>query len=71
MTGDEFISQVPAKIEHQQFGYGELQLSETDGIKGAWYRHEGSKVSGSGFGKSWDEVYDKLSKFLKEEGLMK
>ena len=69
MTRQEFISKVPGSIEHKLYGHGKLIiLSDVDGIKGAWYRHENLVLTGKSFGQNWDDVYNKLSQYLKEEG---
>ena len=72
MTRDEFVSQLPPTIDHRLFGPGELRmLSDVDDMKGAWYYHENSSTRGAILGDSWEDVYHKLSRYLKQQGLIK
>ena len=48
-------------------GYGELRLSDLDGIKRAWYLYSNLEKTGKSFGETWEEVHNKLLIFLREQ----
>jgi hypothetical protein len=69
MTKAEFISSIPAKIDFGSWGTAELQvILETTFIKGATFQNRKGRPKGTSYGISWDEVYGKLSTYLKDHG---
>lgn len=73
MTKTEFLLQIPGVIEHQAWGYGELEIvSDNEQDKGVCYRHPHSNSASYGtYGRTWKEVYDSLHKHLIEMGHIK
>ena len=71
MSKTEFISKVPAIIQHEVHGIGKLNAhSYLEKNFTAWYQFE-SKVLGTCTGNDWSEVYDEMIKFLKKDGYLK
>ena len=68
MTKREFLGALPDFIEHKVHGYGELEIVSDDEIKTACYRHKSNLASGGNSGNSWEEVFLKISRFLKDIG---
>ena len=67
MSLEEFVSKLPTSIVHNQYGHGELKtLCYMKESCIAWYTHYGSRVTAVSFGKTWDEVYSDIQKFLSE-----
>lgn len=67
MTKVEFLSKVPDIINHSAHGYGVLEiLSDTQGEKGICYRHKDKVASGGNYASTWEELYIKVIKYLKE-----
>jgi hypothetical protein len=72
MTLDDFINQVPAAIEHPSWGHCELRIiNNTELIKGACYQDRNKRWIGVSRGDAWVDVYQQLSKFLEEQGIIK
>lgn len=70
MNKDEFLRSVPSYINHKS-GYAVLEIAQNSrGRKGVCYRHLDHTASGGTYGANWFEVYEKLIKYLKEEGYM-
>ena len=68
MSKTEFVSNVPAIIQHQVYGIGVLKVhSYLEKSMTVWYQFD-AKVAGTCIGNDWDEVYEELRKFLKKDG---
>lgn len=65
MTKDEFLLKVPGILNHRAHGYGELEIIyDTKTEKGTCYRHKNNLASGGNYAPSWNELYEKVMKYL-------
>lgn len=68
MTKAEFFSKIPSSINHPSWGYGNLEIVvDNKETKGVCYRHDNKLSSYGTYGKSWLEVFEKLSKILTDK----
>jgi len=69
MTKAEFLLKVPDIINHTAHGYGELEIvSDKMGEKCVCYRHKDSTASGGNFAPTWNELYGKVMRYLRDGG---
>lgn len=62
----------PHSIEHPTWGYGKLEvIVQRRDLKGVCYRHPSKLASYGTYGPTWQEVYDRLMPYLREQGQMK
>ena len=66
MTLSQFMASVPKVIYHPDEGPGILEIiAYQPTMKGACYRHENSKCTGTQYGATWQEVHNKMIDYLK------
>jgi hypothetical protein len=69
MNREEFLSNVPTLIVDKTLGQGIIKThSWRDQEYLAWYEY-GSHVSPMSLGSSWQEVYDRITQYLKNQGI--
>ena len=69
MTKEEFLSNVPQIIVQRPRGVARIEISaDTTTKKAVCYRHPDKSQSCGTIGKTWDEVYSKLTFYLKGHG---
>jgi hypothetical protein len=67
MTKSEFLHKTPYTIDHKTWGYGVLEIIVNNtNRKGICYRHEDQTSSYGTYGTSWQNLYDDLHIFLKQ-----
>ena len=69
MTKEEFLSHVPEVIEQRSRGIARIEISaDTTNKKEVCYRHLDRTESCGTNGRTWDEVYSRLTFYLKGHG---
>jgi hypothetical protein len=72
MTRLEFLTKVPGIIDHNAHGYGELEIVvDKPQKKGVCYRHKDNTASCGTYAPSFEELFDKFSDRLKNQGYLK
>ena len=70
MTREEFLSNVPTSIVDKTLGQGIIRTSSYPPDEYlAWYEY-GSHVSSMSLGSTWQEVYDGITLYLKNHGIL-
>ena len=70
MTQYEFIRKTPDLIKHKCHGMQYLETTRYRGGVMACYRGDNKLASFGTYGKSWQEVFDRLSKLIQESSLV-
>jgi hypothetical protein len=71
MTKSEFLSSIPSIIEHNTWGFAELEIIvDKKDIKGVCYRHKDKTASGGTYDTTRLKVHDKLKNYLEEGGYL-
>ena len=72
MTKEEFILKLPAIITHHSYGKSHLKLLENNKYrKTACYINYERYTSGFRQAVTWDDLFEELDTYLKEEGHIK
>jgi hypothetical protein len=68
-TKRDFIYNIPAIIEHNTWGYSELEfIVDKERQKGVCYKNKDNTKSLGNYAETWQELYDKLIGKLIEAG---
>jgi hypothetical protein len=71
MTKSEFLNKIPDFIDHQKYGYSELEiLIDNKDKKRVCYRSKDRIASCGTYATTWKELYEDLSNYLILKGYM-